>query len=207
MMLYFLFCSLIKCWSFLSSFYGARKVLSLGWRLLTGLPTRARTTSQSTKSSLLNLTKLKRRWEKRYSLFPSRKKSLSSDRCDDCGRQPVGAWRGVLPQVDDAAGLGVSAVNLSPFCQLFVTIVNFCLLQLFWSTWSTWSAGPRERRGQAGQDQHHGDHDPQRWWSVQVLESLIFNQILSSDPGSFQFEKRGHLVKESCGEAVLSVIR
>ena len=28
-----------------------------------------------------------------------------------------------------------------------------------------------------------------------------------SDPGSFQFEKRGHLVKESCGEAVLSVIR
>ena len=73
MMLYFLFCSLIKCWSFLSSFYGARKVLSAGWRLLTGLPTRARTTSQSTKSSLLNLTKLKRRWETRwlfrYSLF------------------------------------------------------------------------------------------------------------------------------------------
>ena len=93
-----------------------------------------------------------------FSLFPL----LSSDRCDNCGRQPVGARRGVLPQVDDATGLGVSAVNLSPFCQLFVTIVNFCLLQLFWSTWSTWSAGPRERRGQAGQDQHHGDHDPQR---------------------------------------------
>ena len=122
MMLYFLFCSLIKCWSFLSSFYGARKVLSLGWRLLTGLPTRARTTSQSTKSSLLNLTKLKRRWET-FSLFPF----LSSDRCDNCGRQPVGARRGVLPQVDDAAGLGVSGIDLSPFRHHFATILSkFC---------------------------------------------------------------------------------
>ena len=38
--------------------------------------------------------------------------------------------------------------------------------------------------------------------------SRIFENIWPiSDPGSFQFEKRGHLVKESCGEAVLSVIR
>ena len=91
-----------------------------------------------------------------FSLFTSRKKSLSSDRCDNCGRQPVGARRGVLPQVDDATGLGVSAINLSPFCHHFV---NFRLLQMFWSTWS---AGPRERRGEAWQDQHHGDYDPQR---------------------------------------------
>ena len=38
-----------------------------------------------------------------FSLFTSRKKSLSSDRCDNCGRQPVGARRGVLPQANDAA--------------------------------------------------------------------------------------------------------
>ena len=214
MMLYFLFCSLIKCWSsLLSSFYGALKVLSLGWRLLTGLPTRARTTSQSTKSSLLNLTKLKRRYyethrlfrffhfyfEEKISIFRSvwqlwtttsgsqTRSSSSSWPCCRFGR----LWNQFV-------------TTLSPFCHHFVTIVNFCLLQLFWSTWS---AGPRERGGQAGQDQYHGDYDPQRWWSVQVLESLIFDQLLSSDPGSFQFEKRGHLVKESCGEAVLSVIR
>merc|ERR1711962_1070387 len=37
-----------------------------------------------------------------------------------------------------------------------------------------------------------------------IMEITILND---DDPGSFQFEKRGHLVKESCGEAVLSVIR
>merc|ERR1719446_273742 len=32
--------------------------------------------------------------------------------------------------------------------------------------------------------------------------------ILNDDePGTFQFEKRGHLVKESCGNAMLSVVR
>merc|ERR1719228_2020713 len=37
-----------------------------------------------------------------------------------------------------------------------------------------------------------------------IMEITILND---DDPGSFQFEKRGHLVKESCGQAVLSVIR
>ena len=93
-----------------------------------------------------------------FSLFTSRKKSLSSDRCDNCGRQPVGARRGVLPQVDDAAGLGVSGINLSPFCHhcqllsLAIVLVNMV----------NDAAGPRERGGQAGQDQYHGDYDPQR---------------------------------------------
>ena len=58
-----------------------------------------------------------------FSLFPF----LSSDRCDNCGRQPVGARRGVLPQVDDAAGLGVSGIDLSPFRHHFATILSkFC---------------------------------------------------------------------------------
>ena len=93
-----------------------------------------------------------------FSLFTSRKKSLSSDRCDNCGRQPVGARRGVLPQVDDAAGLGVSGINLSPFCHhcqllsLAIVLVNMV----------NDAAGPRERGGQAWQDQYHGDYDPQR---------------------------------------------
>ena len=172
MMLYFLFCSLIKCWSFLSSFYGARKVLCAGWRLLTGLPTRARTTSQSTKSSLLNLTKLKRRWETRYSLFASRKKSLSSDRCDDCGRQPVGARRGVLPQVDNAAGLGVSAVNLSPFCHHFVT--NLSPLSTFISC---------NCFGQHGQHglQGHGNGE------VKLGRTSIMEITILNDDGLFEF--------------------
>jgi len=37
-----------------------------------------------------------------------------------------------------------------------------------------------------------------------IMEITILND---DDPGSFQFEKRGHLVKESCGEAILSVVR
>jgi len=37
-----------------------------------------------------------------------------------------------------------------------------------------------------------------------IMEITILND---DEPGTFQFEKRGHLVKESCGNAVLSVIR
>jgi len=37
-----------------------------------------------------------------------------------------------------------------------------------------------------------------------IMEITILND---DEPGTFQFEKRGHLVKESCGNALLSVIR
>ena len=37
-----------------------------------------------------------------------------------------------------------------------------------------------------------------------IMEITILND---DEPGVFQFEKRGHLVKESCGNAVISVIR
>eukprot|EP00092_Neocalanus_flemingeri_P081218 GFUD01101392.1.p1 GENE.GFUD01101392.1~~GFUD01101392.1.p1 ORF type:complete len:850 (+),score=201.01 GFUD01101392.1:535-3084(+) len=37
-----------------------------------------------------------------------------------------------------------------------------------------------------------------------IMEITILND---DEPGTFQFEKRGHLVKESCGNAVLSVVR
>merc|ERR1719361_1570340 len=38
--------------------------------------------------------------------------------------------------------------------------------------------------------------------------SIMEIKILNDDePGTFQFERRGHLVKESCGEANLSVLR
>lgn len=37
-----------------------------------------------------------------------------------------------------------------------------------------------------------------------IMEIMILND---DEPGTFQFEKRGHLVKESCGDALLSVIR
>lgn len=37
-----------------------------------------------------------------------------------------------------------------------------------------------------------------------IMEITILND---DEPGIFQFEKRGHLVKESCGEAVISVVR
>ena len=37
-----------------------------------------------------------------------------------------------------------------------------------------------------------------------IMEITILND---DEPGTFQFEKRGHLVKESCGNAVISVIR
>jgi len=38
--------------------------------------------------------------------------------------------------------------------------------------------------------------------------SIMEIKILNDDePGTFQFERRGHLVKESCGEALLSVLR
>ncbi len=31
--------------------------------------------------------------------------------------------------------------------------------------------------------------------------------LIYSEPGTLQFDKRGHLVKESCGEASISVVR
>eukprot|EP00090_Calanus_glacialis_P017022 TRINITY_DN265_c0_g1_i4.p1 TRINITY_DN265_c0_g1~~TRINITY_DN265_c0_g1_i4.p1 ORF type:complete len:628 (+),score=150.87 TRINITY_DN265_c0_g1_i4:224-2107(+) len=37
-----------------------------------------------------------------------------------------------------------------------------------------------------------------------IMEITILND---DEPGTFQFEKRGHLVKESCGNALLSIIR
>jgi len=37
-----------------------------------------------------------------------------------------------------------------------------------------------------------------------IMEIMILND---DEPGTFQFEKRGHLVKESCGNAMLSVVR
>jgi len=37
-----------------------------------------------------------------------------------------------------------------------------------------------------------------------IMEITILND---DEPGTFQFEKRGHLVKESCGNAVLSIVR
>jgi len=37
-----------------------------------------------------------------------------------------------------------------------------------------------------------------------IMEITILND---DEPGTFQFEKRGHLVKESCGNAVLSIMR
>jgi len=37
-----------------------------------------------------------------------------------------------------------------------------------------------------------------------IMEITILND---DEPGTFQFEKRGHLVKESCGDAVISVVR
>ena len=139
MMLYFLFCSLIKCWSsLLSSFYGARKVLSAGWRLLTGLPTRARTTSQSTKSSLLNLMKLKRRYYETRRLFfvipfLLRGKNLylqiGVTIVDDNQWEPDEEFFLKLTMLQVWASLEL-------ICHHFVTIVNFCLLRLFWSTWS-----------------------------------------------------------------------
>ena len=68
---------------------------------------------------------------------------------------------------------------------------------------------PRSRQwgGETGKDQYHGDHHPQRWRWVSLINKWKYTFRPISDPGSFQFEKRGHLVKESCGEAVLSVIR
>merc|ERR1711994_121070 len=40
------------------------------------------------------------------------------------------------------------------------------------------------------------------------MGSIMEIKILNDDePGTFQFERRGHLVKESCGEALLSVLR
>jgi len=37
-----------------------------------------------------------------------------------------------------------------------------------------------------------------------IMEIMILND---DEPGTFQFEKRGHLVKESCGDALISVVR
>ena len=46
-------------------------------------------------------------------------------------------------------------------------------------------------------------------WPFFIINDLHFRLLLFHipEPGTFQFEKRGHLVKESCGNALISVIR
>jgi len=48
------------------------------------------------------------------------------------------------------------------------------------------------------------DHNDIKLGRTSIMEIMILND---DEPGTFQFEKRGHLVKESCGDALLSVIR
>merc|ERR1712130_718182 len=64
--------------------------------------------------------------------------------------------------------------------------------------------------------QHHPPMDPtlhaedcDQTGAVKLGRTSIMEiKILNDDePGTFQFERRGHLVKESCGEALLSVLR
>ena len=59
---------------------------------------------------------------------------------------------------------------------------------------------------------HHNGHIAPRFNLVLTFMTFIIPQNFydfyhSSEPGTFQFERRGHLVKESCGEALLSVLR
>merc|ERR1712038_2078557 len=54
---------------------------------------------------------------------------------------------------------------------------------------------------------HAGDCDHSggvKLGRTSIMEIKILND---DEPGTFQFERRGHLVKESCGEALLSVLR
>lgn len=48
------------------------------------------------------------------------------------------------------------------------------------------------------------DHKEVKLGRTSIMEIIILND---DEPGTFQFEKRGHLVKESCGDAMISVIR
>ena len=57
---------------------------------------------------------------------------------------------------------------------------------------------------------HNGHTAPKFNWVITFMTFIIpqkFYWYHSSEPGTFQFERRGHLVKESCGEALLSVLR
>ena len=58
---------------------------------------------------------------------------------------------------------------------------------------------------------HHNGHIAPKFNLVITFLTFIiaqnFYEYHSSEPGTFQFERRGHLVKESCGEALLSVLR
>lgn len=40
-----------------------------------------------------------------------------------------------------------------------------------------------------------------------AVDAQIVTSNFFSEPGTFTFEKRGHLVKESCGDAMISVVR
>jgi len=48
------------------------------------------------------------------------------------------------------------------------------------------------------------DTDEVKLGRTSIMEITILND---DEPGTFQFEKRGHLVKESCGNAILSICR
>ena len=58
---------------------------------------------------------------------------------------------------------------------------------------------------------HHNGHTAPKFnWVITFMTFIIPQNLYeyhSSEPGTFQFERRGHLVKESCGEALLSVLR
>jgi len=51
---------------------------------------------------------------------------------------------------------------------------------------------------------HSEDGSDLKLGRTSIMEITILND---DEPGTFLFEKRGHLVKESCGDAVISVIR
>ena len=102
-----------------------------------------------------------------------------------------------------------------------LNIIDMLTSRLGWRSWTT-TSGSRTRSSssswqcsKAMEMERWNWVEPVSWrspsWTMTV--SLVDDQEVRvtllniSDPGSFQFEKRGHLVKESCGEAVLSVIR
>ena len=40
-----------------------------------------------------------------------------------------------------------------------------------------------------------------------MLRHAFFSSLFPTEPGTITFEKRGYLVKESCGEAEIAVLR
>ena len=68
-----------------------------------------------------------------------------------------------------------------------------------------------KRNCQAGQDLHYGNYYFK--WRRYIPIHWSWNSCLAKgwnllpEPGTLQFEKRGYLVKESCGDAEVAVIR